>query len=487
MTWRYVAGLAVVALLLSGATFLFHSLIDQNTALLAVVNESGRQRMLAQEATLHAVRLASAPDDLSRRDARAALDGTVAQLMGEHQHLLRCASGLSPELRSLYVDGAASVSALLNAQVVDLLTLLEHPPADVRDPRLRRVVERGGGPLLNALEHAVAAAQDHGEAAARRLQALAFAVAGGILCVLVLEGLLLFRPMVRQADRQMRTQLTLMEDLRRAHDGLEAEVARRTRDLADARDAAERATAAKSRFLAAVGHDLLQPVKALGVFVTSLERSRLARKTSGVAPTAPDPRGTLIDLRGAVTSMSGLIKGLLDMSRCEHGLLPAARRPVPLDPLLDQLAAEYGALADHQDVRLRVVPSTAVVDSDPLLLERILRNLIGNALRYTVRGGVVVGCRRRGATVRLEVHDSGPGIPERDLERVYEAFARGTGARAAGDREPDDDHEALGLGLSIVAELAAVLGHGTGVRSREGQGSVFWVEMPLIVDAPFQD
>jgi len=474
MTRRYLLGLAVVAALLCAAVVLFHLLIAQNAARLDLVNASGRQRMLAQQSTLYALRLATESDAAARTDARAALDGTVAQLVEDHRRLRRRAGNLSPTLRALYLEGPASVTALVEAQAADLLSLLEAPPTGVADPRLRRVMTRGGGPLLDALDRAVAAVQAHGEAEARRLQILVVAVIAGILLVLVVEALVLFRPMVRQADRQMRAQMALSADLRRARDGLEAEVARRTRDLAQARDAAERASAAKSRFLATVGHDLLQPVKALGVFVTSLERSRLAQEDPAMAAATPDPRDTLVDLRGALASMSGLIKGLLDFSRSEHGQLRAAPRPVPLAPLLGQLEAEFAPLGARQGLRLRVVRCAALVDSDPVLLERILRNLIGNALRYTARGGVVVGCRRRGRMVRLEVHDSGPGIAEADQARVREAFVRGADAPAAAD-----SHEALGLGLAIVTELAAVLGHRTGMASREGRGSVFWVEMPL--------
>lgn len=467
---RYVLSLVAVTLLFGTVAVLFYLLSVQNASLLEILNASGRQRMLSQQATVHVLRLAASENRMMAVDAQASLDRVLAELVGNHRRLLDAKGDLRRDeaLRELYVGGPEALIPQVQAFTAALEDILQRPPRSVQDPRVEAVIERGQGPLLDALDRVVLGYQHAGEEGAGRLRALVMAALAGVVLILVVEAILVFRPMARRADRQLAELAATSAELRRARDTLGDRVAERTRELAAARDAAQRESEAKSRFLATVGHDLLQPVKALGMFVTALERAR----HDGSAP----GQEVLVDLRGALASISALIKGLLDFSRAEHGLLNVARRPVPLAPLLEQLAAEYAPLAEHQGLRLRVVLCRAMVDSDPVLLERMIRNLIANALRYTARGGVLIGCRRHGTRMRLEVRDTGAGVPEADLPVIHEAFTRGAGIRNASA----DNHEALGLGLTIVAELAAILGHGTGVRSVEGRGSVFWLEMDLV-------
>lgn len=230
-----------------------------------------------------------------------------------------------------------------------------------------------------------------------------------------------------------------------------------------ARDAAQTADRAKTRFLAAASHDLRQPLHALGLFAT-----RLADRVHD-----PEDAALVQRITTSVTSLDSLFSALLDISKLEAGAVTAAPRAFALDALLDRMANDFSPEAIERGIRFAVVPTRLAVHSDPVLLERILRNLIANALCYTRTGGVVIGARRRGAArVAIEVWDTGPGIAEADLERVFEEFYQ------VGNHERERAR-GLGLGLAIVRRLATLLGHAVDVRSRVGRGSLFRV----LVDA----
>ena len=236
--------------------------------------------------------------------------------------------------------------------------------------------------------------------------------------------------------------------------GLEGQVAQRTHELAEA-------NRAKSRLLAAASHDLRQPLHALNLLVAQLplardaaERERLTRR-----------------IEAAVASINGLFDGLLDISKLEAGVVTAHVAPVALQAVFDGLVVTYADAAQAKGLRLRVRPSRDWVLSDRALLERVLGNLLANAVRYTTRGGIVLGARRRGSEVRLEVWDSGIGIrPEVQPEIFREFFQVAPQGRLRG--------EGLGLGLSIVSRLCALLGHPIGLASRPGRGSCFHVSAP---------
>ena len=237
---------------------------------------------------------------------------------------------------------------------------------------------------------------------------------------------------------------------------LERRVTERTAELADA-------NAAKSRFLAAASHDLRQPVAAIGL-LAGLVRERAA--------TTGGPTLLLVEkLSQAVHALEDLLRGLMDLSRLETGNAVPAPRPVALQPLFDAIALHEQPHAQARGLRLRFRPTDAVAATDALLLEQMLRNLVGNALRYTTRGGVVVGVRRRGGALRLEVWDSGRGIAPEHQRQVFEEFVQL-------DNPQRDRRQGLGLGLAIVRRSAALLGHALGLRSRPGRGSCFWIELP---------
>jgi signal transduction histidine kinase/CheY-like chemotaxis protein len=224
----------------------------------------------------------------------------------------------------------------------------------------------------------------------------------------------------------------------------------------------ELANTFKSRFLSAASHDLRQPLHALNLFaaqlhgaIDSAERERLTGR-----------------IDAALRAMNELFNVLLDVSKLDAGVLEAKLSEFPAAELLKRLETTFADAAREKGLRLRVVPSRAWVRSDFILLERIVGNLVSNAVRYTARGGVVLGCRRRGKRLRLEVWDSGPGIPQDQRRNVFREFYQ-LGA-------PGPDHAGgLGLGLAIVERLGRLLGHPVELSSRLGRGSTFSISVPL--------
>ena len=228
--------------------------------------------------------------------------------------------------------------------------------------------------------------------------------------------------------------------------------------LTKAKAQAEQASAFKSSFLAFVSHDLLQPLNAARLNLSTLTEA---------APSAEVNRfARQIDL--ALTSLEDLIRTLLDMSKLDAGAMRPEMASVELERILAPLRAEFAPIASARGLKLTIRPSPAHVRTDPLLLKRILQNLINNALRYTRRGGVLVGARTWGETIRVEVRDTGPGIPPDRREAIFEEFQREGGPGDGG----------FGLGLSIVRRLSQALDHRIDLVSRLGAGSTFAIELP---------
>ena len=252
--------------------------------------------------------------------------------------------------------------------------------------------------------------------------------------------------------------------LRRDAETLEARVAERTAELAAAKAEAERANQAKSRFLAAVSHDLTQPLHAARLFTDALAQRTQdppGRDGGAIAP-------QVARIAGALGSAEDLLGGLLDISRLDAGGLRAQPVALPLEPLLEGLAREAGVLAEAKGLALRRVPTRAWVHSDPQLLRRVLQNFLANAVRYTAQGGIALGVRRHGAgAIAVEVWDTGPGIAPDQQRLVFEEFRR---LQRGG--------QGLGLGLAIADRLARLLGAPLSLRSRPGRGSVFAIVLP---------
>ncbi|MFQ2360590.1 NahK/ErcS family hybrid sensor histidine kinase/response regulator [Aeromonas dhakensis] len=258
--------------------------------------------------------------------------------------------------------------------------------------------------------------------------------------------------------------------LREANEHLEARVAERTHELSElnrqlllVNQQVERANHSKSRFLAAVSHDLTQPLNAAKLFTSSLLE---------MLPPADEPARIARHIDDALGATEDLITDLLDISRLEAGKFKAKKLDFALRDVFDNLKAEFGVLAQAGEIQFSVVESSLAVYSDVRLLRRVLQNFLTNAFRYNPGGRVLLGCRRLGDKVRIEVWDNGPGIPADKQEAIFDEFSRLDHSRTA--RE-----QGLGLGLAIARGIALVLGHNLTLRSWPGAGSVFAVTLNL--------
>lgn len=240
-----------------------------------------------------------------------------------------------------------------------------------------------------------------------------------------------------------------------------ADLSERNRELAIARAAAEEANRSKTRFLRAASHDLLQPLSAAKLFLSAMQDTSLDDFQTELAQR----------LSGAFESVEELMHAVLDISRLDSERIEFQRKPVDLGALFRRLAVEYAPMAEAKGLKLAFVPTSVAVESDAVFLRRIAQNLISNAIKYTDRGGVLVGVRRRGARAWLEVRDSGVGIAAGDRARVFDEFQRI--AREGGA-------PGMGLGLSIVRRACLKLGHPIALESEPGRGTVFRVDLPLI-------
>lgn len=267
-------------------------------------------------------------------------------------------------------------------------------------------------------------------------------------------------------------------ELRSLASSLEQRVEERTRDLIAAKAEADKANRSRTRFVAAAVHDLLQPLNAARMFIGSLASGTLDR----------EGRDLVERIRSALDTQDELLASLLDMSRLEGGAVAPRFASVALEPMLAELARQSAVLASTRGLVLHHVRTRLAVRSDALLLRRVLQNFLSNAIHYTPRGRVLVGVRRIAGQVRIEVWDTGVGIPEAKTRAIFDEFLRL-------DNGVDRDRRSAGLGLSIVDRIARLLGATVAVRSWEGRGSVFSITLPLaevdgheaIAPAPSED
>ncbi|MFW5926457.1 MAG: PAS-domain containing protein, partial [Wenzhouxiangella sp.] len=255
------------------------------------------------------------------------------------------------------------------------------------------------------------------------------------------------------------------DELKRINETLEQRVAARTAELEQAKVEAERASEAKTRFLAAVSHDLVQPLNAAQLLTHSMN----AQVDTEAA------RRSLSQISGALGATEDLLEGLLDISRLDAGGLEPRRSRFPLGELFEQLHGEFSVLARERGLTLDCMKTAAWVETDPQLLRRILQNFLSNAVRYTRRGRILIGCRRQGTDLMIGVWDTGPGIPAEFRKAVFEEFRRlGDEKHAPG----------LGLGLAIAERMARLLGHELILDSRPGHGTLFGVKAPRADSMP---
>jgi Na+/proline symporter/signal transduction histidine kinase len=257
------------------------------------------------------------------------------------------------------------------------------------------------------------------------------------------------------------------EALERANATLEKRVRDRTEELtrlnselAYAKSTAEDANISKTRFLAAASHDILQPLNAARLYVTSLVERQSGGEDSRLVENIDESLEAIEEILGA----------LLDISRLDAGAMTTAITSFKMSDLMRSLEIEFAPIARAKGLKLSFVPCSLPVESDRLLLRRLLQNLISNAIKYTPRGRVLVGCRRHGQSLQIRVYDTGVGIPVVKRGEIFKEFHRlEQGARIA---------RGLGLGLSIVERLARVLNHGIALDSNRHGGSVFSVTVP---------
>ena len=263
-------------------------------------------------------------------------------------------------------------------------------------------------------------------------------------------------------------QVASADALARANETLERRVRERTAELTNvnkqlalAKSKADEANLDKTRFLAAASHDILQPLNAARLFAASLDE----RKLNG-------EDGRLVaSVDASLEAVEDILNALLDISRLDSGVMKPELSVFPIKELLDQLKLEFEPLAKDDGLELRVIDSGLFVHSDRRLLRRVLQNLVSNAIKYTEQGGVLLGCRRRGAQVIVQIWDTGPGIPDVQQSLIFKEFQRlKTGAKMP---------HGVGLGLSIVERIGRVLKQPITLNSEVGKGSVFSVTLPM--------
>lgn len=270
----------------------------------------------------------------------------------------------------------------------------------------------------------------------------------------------------------------VLKALEGARDELEQRVDERTSALAAANESLEQENrsraqiekelnqvyASKNRFLASASHDLLQPINAARLFTAALSYKA--------------PAAGLVDevkhIDEALAGAENLITSLREIARLDSGRMEIKRGSFPIQDLLDTLGREFNVTAQRSGIVLKVLPSSLWVDTDQHLLRRVIQNLLGNALRYTREGRVVLGCRRKGRQLSVEVWDTGPGIADEDRSRIFGEFERATDAKGV------DGDVGLGLGLSIVQRISQLLGHPLGFASELGKGSMFSIMLPIV-------
>jgi signal transduction histidine kinase len=236
-----------------------------------------------------------------------------------------------------------------------------------------------------------------------------------------------------------------------------------------AKQKAEAASSLKSSVLISVTHDLLQPLNAARLTLSALAELMQAREATLLVEQVDRSLITLEDL----------LRSLLEIAKLDAGALRPEVRPIAISRPFEQLRSEFDPIAEKQGISLRICPSSLAVASDAMMLRRILQNLLANALRYTRNGGVVMGCRRRGDRVCIQVSDTGPGIPKAQQEAIFREFQRGEVSA--------NDQAGFGLGLSIVRRFATALGHEVKISSEVGRGSTFFLELPLADPASVVD
>jgi signal transduction histidine kinase len=390
---------------------------------------------------------------IAHPDISLVLRNTDFSRLGQVRATRTMQSDVPPEQQpSDDIEGEQVLSASAVVAPLDWLVFVELPVEEAYAPLYASIL-RAGALLLGALVLAFFA----GLFLARRMIVPIQALRDG--AARIGGGDLSQRISIRTGDElevlgnQFNSMAMRLQD---SYATLERKVEERTEQL-------ELANLAKSRFLAAASHDLRQPLHALGLFIAQLHARMSAYERKRVVER----------IDAALAAMNELFNALLDISKLDSGVLIPKMNEFALAELLKRIETTFAGAAREKGLSLRIVPSNAWVRSDFILLERILFNLVSNAVRYTSHGGLVIGCRQRGETVRIEVWDTGAGIPQDERQKIFGEFYR--------LGEPERDRRAgLGLGLAIVDRLCRLLDHPITLSSILGRGSRFAVTVPMV-------
>jgi signal transduction histidine kinase/CheY-like chemotaxis protein len=382
---------------------------------------------------------------LGSEDELATLLGRRVAVLFEPRSCVLFVGG-DGDFRAAFIDGDAPAPSWAPRHRLARLLEVREEPWHLRGRRRREALESLGdvdGPLLGTFLDAIDAVVLVPLRRGPRLAAL--------LCL---------GPR-RSGDVYTRTDLQLLTTIGHQASGelLRLEQRAKMGELQEQKQRADEANRAKSQLLAGASHDLRQPVHALGLLVGMLEDESAS----------PRSRELVQRIQASVDALEDMFNAVLEVSKLDAGVIEPAVRDFPIGPMLERIGVELSAQAHVAGLELRVVPTRLSVRSDPVLLARIVRNLVTNALRYTEKGRVVLGCRRAGSEVVLQVWDTGAGIPEERQREIFEAYRQLTEGGGGGG---------LGLGLSIVERLAVLLGHAIELRSTPGKGSVFGVRVP---------
>jgi two-component system, sensor histidine kinase len=457
MTKRYVFALAAIAILAISAFGTAGLLIAQHKSTLSIINISGRQRMLSQRTALYVSQLTYNKDTVASQRYRQELSDATNLLEQAHLALTGHASAINmsidmtPEARKRYFRGAHPINAQMKNYIKQLRTILAMPRQDIREdnPSVQYVLEVAPGQLVDSLDSMVRFYQEEGEKGFDFLNRLELVFLLTTLLILSIEAFFIFRPMVLHVTAQMDKIKAFSKDL-------EETVTQRTEQLQIATQTAIEANHAKSTFLAAAGHDLKQPLEAIGMFSGMLEKRMPDEKSAAI----------MKDMHNAQRSMRSLLDSILDLSKLEAGVIAPKPTQFHLQELFAPLTKEYRTLAQAKGLALRMVPSSVEVNTDKLLLERILRNFLSNAVRYTTEGQILLGCRRRNGCISIEVWDTGRGIPEESIDKIFTEFSQL-------DDPERDRSEGIGLGLAIAKRLTQLLNAEIECQSKVGKGSNF--------------
>lgn len=464
MTKRYVIALVTIAVLAISAFGTVRALIVEHKNTLSIMNISGRQRMLSQRTAFFVEQLVETTLVSERKKIREKLTKATVELEQAHLTLTGQASAinirivLSEEAQNRYFMGTYPLNSQMRGYIKTLQAILRMPDAEINrnHSAVQYVLITAPGKLVEALDAMVKFYQENGERAFAFLELLEMIFLALTLSILIVEALFIFRPMVQRVTRQVNHIKQVSKDLEISKNNLEDTVYLRTKELQEARLSAETANIAKSKFLTAAGHDLKQPLEAIGMFSGMLERQ------------IPDEKSAAImrDMHDAQRSMRALLDSILSLSKLEAGVVTPNPSSFALQPLLAQLTREYRHSAQEKGLAIRLVPTSLTLNSDPLLLERIIRNLLSNAVRYTPKGRILLGCRHSCGKIHIEVWDTGVGIPEDAFEKIFTEFSQ--------LEDPNRDRsEGIGLGLAIVKRLSDLLNIEIVCTSQPGKGSRF--------------